>query len=128
VTSITPVFDRGRFAGALAVDLELAQLTETIKRIGLKLPDNGGLKIIIIDAAGQVIAHSEADNLLADVSATLPGIEEVLSSREGSVTAKDRWGADWLYSYTPTRPAHRRHPGRAPGRVPAQPRSRRSHP
>ncbi len=101
VTTVMPVFQAGRFNGVVAVNLELERLTETVRRIGLKLPHNTDLKIILVDSTGRVLAHSEPDKLLEDVSDTLPGIQEVLSSREGSLTAKDPWGVEWLYSYTP---------------------------
>ncbi len=101
VTSVMPVFKQGRFAGVVATNLALERLTETVRRIGLKLPQNNGLSIILVDSTGQVLAHSEPAQLLQDVSETLPGIQEVLSSREGSLTAKDPWGVEWLYTYTP---------------------------
>ena len=96
-----PVFNKNRFDGVVGANFELQRLVDTVKRIGLKLPHNNGLKIIIVDTAGQVIAHSEPNNLLVNVLDTLPGIQEVLSGREGSLIAKDPWGAEWLYTYSP---------------------------
>lgn len=101
VTAVMPVFVEGKFDGVVATNLELERLTETVRRIGLKLPYSGGVKIIIVDATGQVIAHSEPERLLENVSNTLPGLDEALSGREGSLTAKDRGGVAWLYTYTP---------------------------
>lgn len=101
VTSVMPVFADGRFAGVVAANLELQGLTETVRRIGLKLPHSQEVKIILIDSSGQVIAHSEPDRLLENVSDALPGLGEVLSGREGSLTARDQWGVKWLYTYTP---------------------------
>ena len=101
VTSVMPVFADDHFDGVVATNLELQRLTETVRRIGLKLPQSTGLNIIIVDATGQIIAHSEPDYLLQDVTKTLPGLEEVLASREGSLISRDRWGSEWLYTYTP---------------------------
>ncbi|MEW5961356.1 MAG: cache domain-containing protein, partial [Chloroflexota bacterium] len=71
VTSVMPVFINGQFDGVVATNLELQRLSETVRRIGLKLAHGSGVKIIIVDATGQVIAHSEANNLLANAIGTL---------------------------------------------------------
>ena len=101
VTSVMPVFNQGKFDGVVAINLELQRLTETVKRIGLKMPNSEGIKIIIVDATGQVIAHSQPENLLDNVVGILPGVDEVLSGREGSLTARDINETEWLYTYTP---------------------------
>ncbi|RME72442.1 MAG: GAF domain-containing protein [Chloroflexi bacterium] len=100
-TSVMPVFVNGRFDGVVAINLELQRLTETIQRISRQLPRGEGVKIIIVDTTGQVIAHTNPDNLLVNVSEILPGVREVLSGQEGSLTATDGDGATWLYTYTP---------------------------
>ncbi len=100
-TSVMPVSVEGRFDGVVATNLELQRLTEVVSKIGMNLPDNNGLKIVIVDSAGQIIAHTEPNNLLKDVLDTMPGLEEVLARKEGSLTARDTSGAEWLYTYTP---------------------------
>jgi signal transduction histidine kinase len=101
VTSVMPVFANGQFDGVVAANLELQRLTETLRQISLSRPQGGGVKIIIVDSSGQVIAHSESDNLLEDVSHSLPGVQPVLQGQEGSLAATDSEGTEWLYSYTP---------------------------
>jgi signal transduction histidine kinase len=101
VTSVMPVFVQGRFDGVVATNLELQRLSETIARISLQLPDSKGIKIIIVDATGQVIAHSEPDHLLQNVADTLPGVTKVLLGQEGSLTVPDADQTEWLYTYTP---------------------------
>ncbi|GEM_PF-1503100 len=101
VTSVMPVIDQGEFDGVVAINLELQRLSETVRRIGLKLPNNEGIYIIIVDATGQVIAQSASDNLLENVAATLPGVSQVLSGHEGSLTSIDENETEWLYTYSP---------------------------
>ena len=101
VSSVMPVFKQGRFDGVVATNLELQRLTETIKRIGLQLPHSEALTIIMVDSTGQVLAHSKPAALLADVSGNLPGLSDVLSSREGWLITRDNRGVEWLTSYTP---------------------------
>jgi len=101
VTSVMPVFVEGRFDGVVATNLELQRLAETIKQISLQLTQSEGIRIIIVDASGQVIGHSEPENLLQNVAGTLPGVEAVLSGKEGSLTAPDANQIEWLYTYTP---------------------------
>lgn len=90
-----------RFDGMVGINIELEQLSDIVRRIGLKLPQSQEVKIIIVDGMGQVIAHSEPDQLLNQMSERLPGISEVLSGREGSLTANDAWHVEWIYSFTP---------------------------
>ncbi len=100
VTSVMPILVQEQFEGVVAINLELQRLTEAVKRIPGQ-PTFGSEKIIIIDTSGQVIAHSEEPVLLDNVRETLPGATEVLTGREGSLTATDADGEAWLYSYTP---------------------------
>lgn len=101
VSSVMPIQAGGRFAGVVAINLELQRLTEALRRIDPGPPTPTGEKIIIVDTTGQVIAHSENEILLDNVLDALPGVVEVLNGREGSFTATDQAGAEWLYSYTP---------------------------
>lgn len=101
VTSVMPILVKGQFDGVVAINLELQRLTETVKRINPSGTGPAGDKIIIVDVEGQVIAHSENQPLLANARDSLPGVAEVLAGQEGSLTAKDAAGDEWLYSYTP---------------------------
>ncbi|GAB4444002.1 MAG: hypothetical protein Kow0031_26390 [Anaerolineae bacterium] len=101
VSSVMPVLDGDRFAGVVAINLELQRLTEALRRIDPGHPTASNDKIIIVDTTGQVIAHSDNEILLENVLETLPGVAEVLNGQEGSVTAPDGAGDEWLYSYTP---------------------------
>lgn len=103
----------GRFEGVVATNLELERLTETLVIIAqgpARSNDGGerGVQVAIVDAAGQIIAHSQPDDhLLQSVLDTLPGVPQVLAGERGSLTSRDTdptsggKGREWLYSYAP---------------------------
>jgi signal transduction histidine kinase len=100
-TVAMPIRDvQGHFGGLVATNLDLERLTQTLVVIGQD-PERG-VQVTIVDAAGQVIAHSQpAGRLLLNVSGTLPGVSQVLVGQHGSLTARDETGREWLYSYAP---------------------------
>lgn len=101
VTSVMPIYAGGRFDGVVATNLELQRLSDTIERLGQETPQNSTGEIIVIDSAGQIIAHSEVDKLLTTLPPGLSGVRQVLLGKEGSLTAADGQGIEWLYSHTP---------------------------
>jgi signal transduction histidine kinase len=100
-TVVMPIHDaEGRFDGVVATNLELQRLTQTLVVIGQD--PKPGVQVTIVDAAGQIIAHSQPeDRLLLNVVDTLPGVPQVLAGGRGSLTADDAGGREWLYSYAP---------------------------
>lgn len=100
VTSVMPVFKAGQFDGLVATNLELKRLTETVQVIGAQRTHGRGMKIIIVNAAGQAIAHSETNKLLENVN-HIPGVKLMLAGQEGVITDQDETGIEWLYTYIP---------------------------
>jgi signal transduction histidine kinase len=100
-TVVMPIRDaQGRFGGVVATNLELQRLTQTLVVIGQD--EERGVQVTIVDAAGQIIAHSQPENrLLLNVASTLPGVSQVLAGKHGSLTARDEAGREWLHSYAP---------------------------
>lgn len=101
VTSVMPVYNDGQFDGLVGVNLELQRLTETLVQISEKRPESEKIDLIIVDSAGQIIAHSNPDKLLLNFtedSSTI--LAAVLAGGEGSSTGESE-GETWLYSYTP---------------------------
>jgi signal transduction histidine kinase len=100
-TVVMPIRDAdGCFDGVVATNLELQRLTQTLVVIGQD-PDRG-VQVAMVDAAGQIIAHSQPeDHLLLNALDTLPGVPQVLAGERGSRTARDADGREWLYSYAP---------------------------
>jgi signal transduction histidine kinase len=100
-TVVMPIRDsQGRFDGVVATNLELQRLTQTLVVIGQD-PDQG-LQVAIVDAAGQIIAHSQPEeHLLLNALDSLSGATQVLTGGRGSLIAHDSDGREWLYSYAP---------------------------
>jgi signal transduction histidine kinase len=104
---------QGRFAGLVATNLELERLTETLVVLSHDAQSSGGVngqevRVAIVDAAGQIIAHSQPEaHLLQNVFNTLPGVPQALAGERGSLIARDAdtagagQGREWLYSYAP---------------------------
>lgn len=101
VTSAMPIWNGGHFAGVVAANLDLQRLTETVQQISQKRSAAKSVEIMVIDATGQVIAHSDPALLLVKLPAGLPALQAVLAGTEGAVTAVDNNGQEALYSYTP---------------------------
>jgi signal transduction histidine kinase len=100
-TVVMPIRDaRGTFDGVVATNLELQRLTQTL--VVISQDPAQGVQVTIVDATGQIIAHSQpADHLLLSVVDTLPGVRQVLAGERGSLTARDDDGREWLHSYVP---------------------------
>ncbi len=111
----TACFDEAQhkcFDGVVATNLELQRLTQTLVVIGQD--PARGVQVAMVDAAGQIIAHSQPDDhLLLNALDTLPGVPQVLAGERGSLTARSfgqvlpghaqdvTSGREWLYSYAP---------------------------
>jgi signal transduction histidine kinase len=92
----------GSFDGVVATNLELQRLTQTLVVIGQEQGSRRGLQVMMVDAAGQVIADSRPEaELLRVVLDELPGVGQALAGEEGSLPAHDESGREWLYSYVP---------------------------
>jgi len=93
----------GGFDGVVATNLELQRLTQSLVVIGQEQGGQRGLRVVMVDAVGQVIAHSQPDaEFLQVVLDELPGVRQALAGREGSLIARDVGGREeWLYSYVP---------------------------
>lgn len=98
VTSAMPIFVNGQFKGVVAANIELQRLAETIGQLGLGLPREQAIKIIVVDDAGQMLVHSELDHHRQNGFDLPAGLET--SAPEGWQIARDSAGTEWLYSYT----------------------------
>jgi signal transduction histidine kinase len=102
-TAVMPVHQAdGRFDGVVATNLELQRLTETLIFIEQEQGSQRGLRVVMVDAVGQVIAHSQPGaEFLQVVLDDLPVARQALAGREGWLIARDMTGQEWLYSYAP---------------------------
>lgn len=98
-TVVVPVYTAGgRFDGVVAANLELQRLSETMSVLGQDL--RRGVQVTMVDAAGQVVAHSQPEaSLLHSVLDTLPGVSQALAGHEGSLGGTSAGGHEGLYSY-----------------------------
>ena len=102
-TAVMPLRDaQGVFLGVVGTNLKLQTLSHTLSSIVSDHALSGAFSVIIIDAAGNVIAHPEATQLLADYRLAAPQVAAaVLEGRSGSLIAADPAGRQMLYSYLP---------------------------
>ena len=100
ISTDMPVYDaQGRFDGVVATNLELQRLTEALVTIGREQGTERGVQVTIVDAVGQIIAHSQPEKLLQMVLDDLPGVRQSLAGEQGSLIATDADGREWVYSY-----------------------------
>lgn len=101
-TMVMPVYQADdRFDGVVATNLELQRLTQTLVVIGEQQGNQRGLRVVMVDAVGQVIADSQPEAELLRVILDEPGVRQALAGQEGSLTAYDESGREWLYSHAP---------------------------
>lgn len=104
-TAVMPLWDaNNKFLGLVATNIKLESLSNTLTSIAAGHRAEENFQIIIIDAAGRVIArpYPTRDTLLLDMSADLPEIVgAVLTGKSDNLIAPDFSGNDILYSYVP---------------------------
>ncbi len=101
-TTVMPLWEDGRFLGLVGTNIKLQSLSHTLSSIAGEYPPEEGLQIFIVDAAGQIIAHSNPDKLLQDANETIPDVvTAVLSQKAETQTLTGPDGQDRLYSYVP---------------------------
>lgn len=101
-TAVMPLWQDGEFIGLVATNIKLQSLSDTLASIISGHNPSESLQVIIIDAAGKVIAHPNQANLLDDMLAALPSVSQaVLSGASGNALAEAIDGVERLYSYVP---------------------------
>ncbi|MFC1879830.1 cache domain-containing protein, partial [Chloroflexota bacterium] len=102
-TAVMPLWSKGgQFLGLVATNITLQSLSNTLTSIVAETSPKGDFQVAIVDSAGQVIAHPDANMLLEDMNTNLPEITEaVLSGKTGDLIAKNVAGQERLYSYVP---------------------------
>lgn len=102
-TAVMPLRDEnGRFQGVVATNLMLESLSSTLVSIASEYAPADGFQILIVDNTGQIIAHTNPNELLTDATTAMPAvIAAVLSNQNGNLIANDATGEEQLYSYVP---------------------------
>lgn len=102
-TAVMPLWsDDGHFQGVVATNIKLQSLSHALSAIAKQYPADEDLQIIIVDDAGQIIAHQDPGRLLEDATTAMPRvIEAVLSGETGTRVSTDLLGQEALVSYVP---------------------------
>jgi PAS domain S-box-containing protein len=92
----------GSFLGLVGTNIKLQFLSTALVNITAESKEATGVRIFILDAGGQVIAHPEPEALLTDSTSSLPEVSSaVLEGRTGSRIVLDLSGVELLASYEP---------------------------
>ena len=102
-TAVMPIRDsNGQFLGLTATNIKLQSLSDSLSSIANSFSPNEAFNLLIIDAAGRVIAHPDPDQLLSELSTTLPSVTgEVLDGSSGNILISNPASGEMLYSYSP---------------------------
>ncbi len=102
-TAVMPLWSaEDEFLGLVATNIKLQSLSHTLSGIVREYPPEEGFEILIIDSAGQVIAHSDPKHLLENATESIPEVTQaVLSRQEESLIRTDTAGVERLYTFTP---------------------------
>lgn len=102
-TAVQPLWgEDGDFLGLVATNIKLQFLSRTLDTIVAEHLQESGIQILILDSAGQVIAHNSAGLLLANGTRLFPGpAQAVLTGNSGNLISPTADGPEMLYSYFP---------------------------
>jgi PAS domain S-box-containing protein len=101
-TAVMPLWSReGNFQGVVATNLKLVTLSRALSGIAREYHDES-FQIVIVDAAGQIIASPTPADLLEE-GGGIPGTVFVALEQKqaGNMIATPGGGAETLYSYVP---------------------------
>lgn len=103
-TAVMPIWTAdGQFDGLVATNIKLETLSRTLTGIAREYRPSERFNIVIVDAAGQIIANPTPQLLLTDASGVMPPdvITALAEQQPGSTTATATGGEEMLYSYMP---------------------------
>ncbi|NJC97808.1 MAG: GAF domain-containing protein, partial [Anaerolineae bacterium] len=102
-TAVMPIWsDAGKFLGLIGANIRLESLSQTLTTVISNQQSEGGLQVVILDSADQIIAYPDSQFLLRPAIDIIP--EQYLSNFNGAshsqiVDAPD--GEERLYTHTP---------------------------
>ncbi len=91
----------GDFLGLVGANLKLQSLSHTLLSIIRQYPAGEQFQIMILDSAGQVIAHSDPSQLLQDMRPDLQPVLNSLSAAKSGNQISTVNGAEQLISFVP---------------------------
>ncbi len=102
-TAVMPIYgEDGAFHGLVATNIKLQSLSHALNNITRHYPPGEDFQIMILDGAGQVIAHNNPKRLLEDMTKSLPNVvASVQAGASDSVITRLPDGEEVLVSYLP---------------------------
>lgn len=101
-TAVMPLWTDDQFLGVVATNIKLQSMSHALVGIAQEYPPEEGFQIQIIDAGGQIIAHSNPQFLLQDASKTYPEVvAAVLNQKADNQILTGPGDTEYLYSYVP---------------------------
>ncbi|MCB0120485.1 MAG: cache domain-containing protein, partial [Anaerolineales bacterium] len=100
-TAVMPVYSvDGKYLGLVGMNMRLESLSNTLAAIFAEHAADEGFEVLILDSAGQVIAHPNSEYLLKTADQILPDVyKDVLGGNSGSIIEMDLGGVERLYTY-----------------------------
>ena len=100
-TAVMPVHSAdGKYLGLVGMNMRLESLSNTLAAIFAEHAADEGFEVLILDSAGQVIAHPNSEYLLKTADQILPDVyKDVLGGNSGSIIEMDLGGVERLYTY-----------------------------
>lgn len=90
------------FLGAIATDIELKALSQTLVKISQEYDPEECFEVVTVDSNNQIVAHPNTDKLLQQIPESLSNITEpLLLGRADTIISTDENGIERLYSYVP---------------------------
>ncbi len=96
------VNERGELQGVMATNLSLTELGKAVAAIeDVRRGSTRGVRVSIVDAAGQLLAHYDNSLLLTQATEAIPGLDLYSPDDGGARIAWDATGKEWLLSFSP---------------------------
>ncbi len=102
-TAVMPLWSPdNQFLGVVATNIKLQALSDTLAAIVAEYQPDKSLNVVIVDIAGQVIAHPEPAQLLNPFQDNQPQVvEPVLAGKSGNLISQNAERGETLYSFVP---------------------------
>ena len=88
-TAVMPIWNDNEFLGVVATNIMLQSFSQTLASIAAEYNPDEGFDVMILDSAGNVIAHPDPDALLLGVREIAPNLEQTIRDKtDGNLVAR----------------------------------------
>ncbi len=92
----------GKFLGLVGTNIKLQTISHTLAAIAAEHRPEEGFNVVILDVAGNIIAHPNPSFLLTSLNEELSTVtKSVLSGQSGNLIDRDENNKEMLYSFVP---------------------------